>query len=72
LTAARLFELIDTVVSLEDVEGRGKPAPDLFLECARRLGITAEGCVVFEDSNEGIEAVHRARMRVIDVRLYYP
>lgn len=67
LRACGLFELFDTVVTFEDV-GIGKPAPDLFLEAARRLNTAPELCLVFEDSEEGVEAAHRAGMSVIDVR----
>lgn len=41
---------------------RGKPAPDIFLEVARRLGIAPEDCLVLEDSNTGIKAAHAAGM----------
>jgi beta-phosphoglucomutase len=46
---------------------RSKPAPDVFLEAARLLGIEPEGCVVVEDAEVGIEAAHAAGMRVIGV-----
>ena len=45
-----------------------KPEPDVFLEAARRLGVTAAGCVVFEDTDIGLEAAHRAGMKRVDVR----
>ena len=41
----------------------GKPAPDLFLLAARRMGVAPENCVVIEDSPAGIEAAHQAAMR---------
>ena len=44
---------------------RGKPAPDVFIEAARRLGIAAADCLVFEDAPMGIEAAHAAGMRVV-------
>jgi beta-phosphoglucomutase-like phosphatase (HAD superfamily) len=69
LRATRLFELFDVIVTIEDTGGLGKPAPDLFLEAARRLGAPADECMVFEDSDEGIEAAHRASMQVTDVRI---
>lgn len=43
----------------------GKPAPDLFLFAARSMGIEPARCVVVEDSPAGIEAAHRAGMRVL-------
>ena len=67
LRAADLRELFDTVVTVEDVRS-GKPQPDLFLEAARRLGIGAAECLVFEDSDEGLQAAKAAGMRSVDVR----
>lgn len=68
LTAAQLRHLFQVIVTVEDVAGKGKPAPDLFLEAARRLGVAPRHCTVYEDSDEGIEAARRAGMRAIDVR----
>lgn len=51
-------------VSSEEV-GRGKPAPDVFLEAARRLGVAPEACCAIEDSANGIRAAKAARMRVL-------
>jgi beta-phosphoglucomutase-like phosphatase (HAD superfamily) len=66
LEAAALSPLFDAVVTFDDV-GRAKPAPDLFLEAARRLSVRPAGCLVFEDSREGLEAAKRAGMRSVDV-----
>ena len=57
----------DAVVCAEDTE-RHKPEPDVFLEAARRLKVAPEGCVVFEDTDIGLEAARRAGMRGVDVR----
>jgi HAD superfamily hydrolase (TIGR01509 family) len=57
----------DTIVTAEDTP-RHKPEPDVFLEAARRLGVQASGCVVFEDTDIGLEAARRAGMLGIDVR----
>lgn len=54
------------VVSAAEVP-LGKPAPDVFLEAARRLGVPPQTCVVVEDSRPGVEAAHRAFMRCIAV-----
>ena len=48
----------------DDVE-RSKPAPDLFLLAARRIGAEPEDCLVLEDSEAGVRAAHAAGMRVI-------
>ncbi|MGW0778668.1 HAD family hydrolase [Streptomyces sp. NPDC002835] len=53
----------DIVFSAQDV-GRGKPAPDLFLHAARRMGVAPERCVVVEDSRLGVQAALAARMDV--------
>ncbi|MFI5873839.1 HAD family hydrolase [Streptomyces sp. NPDC051445] len=58
----RWFE--DTrIFSSQDV-GKGKPAPDLFLHAARRMGVPPERCVVVEDSPLGVRAAVAARMDV--------
>ena len=55
---------IDTVTSPADGL-RGKPHPDIFLEAARRLGVTPQECIVFEDAPLGVEAARRAGMRAV-------
>lgn len=57
-------DLFPVVVTVEDVE-HGKPAPDLFLLAARRMGVAAEQCLVFEDSLLGITAAERAGMGAV-------
>ncbi len=59
-----LTALFEVTVSSEEV-GRGKPAPDVYLEAARRLGVAPERCAAVEDSASGIRAAHAAGMRVI-------
>jgi HAD superfamily hydrolase (TIGR01509 family) len=63
-----LHSLFHTIVTLDDVEV-GKPAPDLFLLAAERMGIAPDECIVYEDSDAGLLAACRARMRSIDVRI---
>lgn len=59
-------------VSSEEV-GRGKPAPDVFLEAARRLGVAPARCAAIEDSTNGLRAARAAAMRVIAVpNVHYP
>ncbi len=62
-----LGETFSVVVTAEDVE-RGKPAPDMFLLAAERMGVAPADCVVFEDSALGIEAAERAGMASVLVR----
>lgn len=62
-----LAGLFDAVVTLDDV-GVPKPAPDLFLHAAGLLRVAPAACLVFEDSDTGLEAAHRAGMAAIDVR----
>lgn len=57
----------DAMVTAEDT-ARHKPEPDVFLEAARRLRVKAAACVVFEDTDIGLEAARRAGMTGIDVR----
>jgi HAD superfamily hydrolase (TIGR01509 family) len=59
-------DLFRVTVSSEEVE-RGKPAPDVYLEAARRLGGRPENVVAIEDSANGIRAAKAAAMRVIAI-----
>ncbi len=70
LEAVGLRSLFEIVVSADDV-AHGKPAPDMFLLAAEKMGVAPEGCVVYEDGEPGIEAAHVAGMRVIDVRVLW-
>jgi HAD superfamily hydrolase (TIGR01509 family) len=58
--------LFAATVSSEEVE-RGKPAPDVYLEAARRLGVRPDDAVAIEDSANGIRAARAAGMRVIAI-----
>jgi beta-phosphoglucomutase-like phosphatase (HAD superfamily) len=50
-----------------DDMARGKPAPDVYLECARQLGVDPRACVCLEDSGAGIQSGKAAGMKVIAV-----
>jgi len=62
LVALGVRPLFGAVVSSFEVS-RGKPAPDVFLEAARRLGARPEACLVIEDSLPGLRAAKAAAMR---------
>jgi HAD superfamily hydrolase (TIGR01509 family) len=66
LATAGLAALFDVVVSSEEV-ARGKPAPDVYLEAARRMGVEAGRAAAAEDSHNGILAARAAGMRVVAV-----
>ncbi len=59
------------VVTGEDA-ARGKPAPDLFLLAAEKLGVSPQACIVFEDTDAGVSAAQAAGMRPFDVRRAFP
>ena len=62
------FALFDTIVTADDPEvGAAKPAPDIFLTAARRLGVAPEDCLVFEDSPFGVTAAKAAGMTAVAV-----
>jgi beta-phosphoglucomutase family hydrolase len=63
----RIRDLFQAVVTSEDVT-RQKPAPDIFLEAARRLGVEPRFCRAYEDTDLGLQAIHAAGMEGIDVR----
>lgn len=57
----------DAIVTADEVPN-GKPAPDVFLEAARRVGVTPKNCLAFEDGDPGIVSAKAAGMAVVDVR----
>jgi beta-phosphoglucomutase len=71
LSGLGLRAYFDAVVGAEDVR-LGKPAPDLFLTAAARLGIAPADCLVFEDSPAGLEAACRAGMQAVAFTTSYP
>ena len=66
LEQAGLAPYFAATVSSEEV-AHGKPAPDVYLEAARRLGIAAKRCVAIEDSHGGIRSAKAAGMRVLAI-----
>jgi HAD superfamily hydrolase (TIGR01509 family) len=66
LALSGLDRFFTATVSSEEV-ARGKPAPDVYLEAARRLEVAPEDCVAVEDSHSGIRSAESAGMRVIAI-----
>jgi HAD superfamily hydrolase (TIGR01509 family) len=66
LELSGLAQFFRVTVSSEEV-ARGKPAPDVYLEAARRLEVPPEGCVAIEDSENGIRAAKTAGIRVVAI-----
>jgi HAD superfamily hydrolase (TIGR01509 family) len=66
LRVSGLAEVIRVAVSSQEVP-RGKPAPDVYLEAARRLGVDPRACAAVEDSHNGIRSAHAAGMKVVAV-----
>ena len=67
LEALQIKDLFQAIVTADD-DVRPKPSPDIFLEAARRIGVAAELCQVFEDGDLGLEAARIAGMLPTDVR----
>ncbi len=62
-----ILDWFDAVVTNEDVT-RQKPAPDIFLEAARRIRVEPTRCRAFEDTNLGMQAIRAAGMDAVDIR----
>jgi beta-phosphoglucomutase-like phosphatase (HAD superfamily) len=62
-----IAKLFDAIVTSEDVV-RQKPAPDIFLEAARRIGVSPQFCRAYEDTDLGLRAIRAAGMEAVDVR----
>ena len=69
LEIIHIKHLFEIILTADDVI-KPKPAPDIFLEAARRLGIEPCFCQVFEDGDIGLEAARKAGMAVTDIRIY--
>ncbi len=66
LSVVGLLDAFEVRVSADEVAA-GKPAPDVFLEAAARLGVRAEDCVVVEDAVPGVLAARAAGMRCVAI-----
>ncbi|MDB6118587.1 MAG: yqaB 1, partial [Verrucomicrobiaceae bacterium] len=66
LIATGILDLFDTIVTPRDV-ARGKPAPDMFLLAAERMGVNPKDCLVFEDGQSGLDAAKAAGMETVFV-----
>ncbi|MHC1768624.1 MAG: HAD family hydrolase [Verrucomicrobiia bacterium] len=62
-----IHHFFQAVVTNEDIVNQ-KPAPDIFLEAARRLGVPPEECRAYEDTDIGLQAIRAAGMEAVDVR----
>lgn len=62
----KIFSYFNIIVTCVDIV-KGKPAPDIYLEAAKRLNMKPDECLVLEDSETGIEAGKKAGMKVIAV-----
>lgn len=67
MDALGLRSLFDVIVTRDDV-GRGKPSPDDFMRAADLLRVRPPHCLLYEDSDEGLEAAAAAGMDAVDVR----
>jgi beta-phosphoglucomutase family hydrolase len=68
LTALNLLDKFEAMVTADDVL-HGKPAPDIFLEAAQRIGVPPGECAAFEDGELGLQSAIAAGMLVVDVRV---
>ena len=59
----KLTSFFEVILTGDEIE-RGKPAPDIYLRAAQKLGLTADACLVIEDALSGIAAGRAAGMRV--------
>lgn len=67
----KIRPLFDAVVTSEMVKNQ-KPAPDIFLEAARRIDVDPKFCRAYEDTDLGLQAIRDAGMEAVDVRKMIP
>lgn len=70
LEALGILDWFDVVITSQDVV-HPKPAPDTFLEAARRLGVEPGRCRAYEDTDLGLQSIRAAGMAAVDVRPWY-
>lgn len=68
LSRFRLHGAFAAVVTGDDAPGRAKPAPDIYLLAAKRLGVKPKDCLAIEDSAIGVRAAKAAGMRCVGLR----
>jgi HAD superfamily hydrolase (TIGR01509 family) len=71
LEAIGVLEHFAVILTADDAVNP-KPDPAIFLEAARRMGVTPERCQVFEDGDPGLQAARSAGMTALDVRDFLP
>jgi len=67
LDQLKIRHLFDAIVTSEMVKNQ-KPAPDIFIEAARRIGVDPNSCRGYEDTDLGLQAIRAAGMEAVDVR----
>lgn len=70
LRSLGLLDHFQAIVTADDV-AHGKPAPDIFLEAARRIGLSRAMCCAFEDAELGLQSARAAGMPAIDIRPFH-
>jgi len=70
LNHLKIRHLFNAVVTSEIVNHQ-KPAPDIFLEAARRIGVEPKFCRAYEDTDIGLQAIRDAGMEAVDVRQFH-
>lgn len=63
-----LGEIFDVALSVSEVNGAGKPDPEIYLRTAERLGVAVDCCMAIEDSWAGVSSATRAGMKVIGLK----
>lgn len=69
----KLYELFNNkIFSIDDIGGKSKPDPAIFLYSAKQLGVKPNECIVIEDAPKGIEGAKSAGMQCIAITTTYP